>query len=572
MSTKRIMPLLCLSFLSIFYSGCSNDDGFVSDTTESSDNGDTTTDDSDEPVETGEDHDEASDYEWDSATVVGIILNTTSITVNGEGATADGSVVTIENAGNYEITGDLTNGQIIVDTEDEGVVRLLLNGIDVTSKSSSPLYIANASKTVIYLEENTTNYLSDSDSYVYEGDEDEPDAALFSDDDLTIFGEGTLSVTGNYNEAIKSKDGLIITSGTLVVTSVDDGIQGKDYLIIKEGDITVVADGDGLKSNNDEDSTLGYLIIETGTITITSGADAIQAESSLNITDGDFNLISGGGHTAVLAEDDSAKALKAGLAIYIEKGTFSIDAADDGLHSNDAIIINDGTFSIATGDDGIHAEYDLAINGGYIDITTSYEGVESQELHITGGDVYITSSDDGLNAAGGNNNYLYIDGGTIIINAQGDGIDANGSIEMTGGTVVVNGPTGNNNGALDYDNTFKITGGILVASGSSGMAQAPSSSSTQSSVLFKFSSTMQAGTLLHIQDSSGNDIITYAPLKNYQSLVVSTPDFVDGSSYELFSGGSSTGSSLGGFYEDGTYSPGTSLNVFTVAGIITNIN
>ena len=149
----------------------------------------------------------------------------------------------------------------------------------------------------------------------------------------------------------------------------------------------------------------------------------------------------------------------------------------------------------------------------------------------------LVVSDDGLNVAGGNdgsginrpggggggfnppdtNYYLYLNGGYIVVDAAGDGIDVNGSIEMTDGVVIVNGPTSSMNGALDYDGSFKITGGFLVAAGSSGMAQAPGNASTQNSLLLNFNSSRQAGSLVHIQSSAGKGILTFAPTKTYQS-------------------------------------------------------
>ena len=195
-----------------------------------------------------QDHEDAEDYSWDSSSVVPIVLDRDSISVQGTGATADGSTVTIGSAGTYSISGSLADGQIIVNTEDEGVVRLILNGVDVNNSTGAAINVTGADKVVIVLADNTDNYVSDGDTYtLMDPETDEPNAAIFSSADLTLSGTGSLTVDGSYNDGIASKDGLIIAGGTLTVHAVDDGIRGKDYLIVQGSKITVDAGADGLK-------------------------------------------------------------------------------------------------------------------------------------------------------------------------------------------------------------------------------------------------------------------------------------------------------------------------------------
>lgn len=455
-------------------------------------------------------HEADSDYVWASTDVVPITLNGTSITVSGTGATVSGSKVSITKAGNYSISGTLSNGQIVVDTEDKTIVRLILNGVDIASANSSPIYIKNAEKTLIVLAENTQNKLTDGKTYVYDDvAEEEPNATVFSKDDLSFFGTGSLTINANFADGIVSKDGLVIKSGNFIVNSADDAIRGKDYLIIRDGSFTINSKADGLKSSNDSDAALGYVIIDKG------------------------------------------------------------------------------TYNIAAGDDGIHAETKLIINGGDINISQSYEGIEGAEITINDGTIHIVSSDDGINVAsgtasqgggfGGQNNaasnglHLYINGGYIYVNANGDGLDSNGSITMTGGTVIVNGPSANGNGALDYDGSFKITGGYLIAVGSSGMAQIPGTSSTQNSVLIGFTAAQNAGTLVNIQSADGKALVTFKPAKRFQSLAFSSKDLANGS-YDVYIGGSSTGTEKDGIFSTGTYSGGTKNTSFTVSGVVTKVN
>jgi hypothetical protein len=261
--------------------------------------------------------------------------------------------------------------------------------------------------------------------------------------------------------------------------------------------------------------------------------------------------------------------------VNINGGDFTISSADDAIHSNDGIIINDGIFDISSGDDGIHADASLEISGGDISITKSYEGIESVSITIDDGNVYLVSSDDGLNVAGdsssgGSSGYMfYMNGGYLAVYSRGDGLDVNGSVEMSDGVVLVHGPTSDGNGPLDYDRSFTITGGILVAAGSSGMAQAPSTSSTQYSVLLGFDA-RNAGTLFHVETEGGTEILTFSPSKRYESIVFSTPELRNGTTYDAYFAGSSTGSETDGLYEGGSYSPGSLYKTFTISSTVTN--
>jgi len=537
-----------------------------------------------------------------------IVLNGNSITVGGAGATVAGSRVTITSPGTYSLSGSLDDGQVIVDTP-KGVVGLVLNGVDINSSSGAAIHIVSAGEAVIVLANNSQNHLSDGGSRAAVA-ADEPNAALFSMADLTISGNGSLTVDGNYKDGIASKDGLVIAGGTITVSAQDDGIRGKDYLIIHGGKITVTAKGDGLKSDNDQDATRGYISMDDGILDITSGGDAMQAQTSILIKDGEITLSAGGGSKSRIDANTSAKGVKAAVRVKIDGGSFTINSADDAIHSNSSIVINGGTFAIATGDDGLHADSTLEVNGGNITITECYEGLESAVITINDGHIRITSRDDGLNVVAGNdgsgtnlgpaqgwgqgarpgrgtmpgpgvgpgqdafaysgNYYLYIHGGYIVVDAAGDGLDINGAIEMTDGVVIINGPTMNMNGALDYYGSFKITGGLLVAVGSSGMAQAPSGASTQYSLLLNYTATQRAGSLIHIQTAGGEPILTFLPTKQYQSLAFSSPALKNGSTYNVYCGGSSTGTAKDGLYQGGVYS-GTQCNSFTISSVVTYV-
>jgi len=552
----------------------------------------------------GETHDDAADYTWDAAEEITVQFNGDSITAGSPNVVIDGSTATITTAGTYRLTGSLSDGQVIVETEDKDTVRLILDGVEITSASSAPIYISKAEKTILVLAEGSVNTITDASTYVLADPEsDEPNAAIFATSDLTITGTGSLEVSGNYNDGIATKDGLILAAGSITVSALDDGIRGKDYVYVKEGGITITAQGDGIKSDNDTDTSKGFITIDLGRIEVTSGGDAISAQTNVLVAGGELILDAGGGSDTVIDENLSAKGIKGGSSVTIANGIVTIDSADDSLHSNNSITINNGVVTLSSGDDGMHADTALSINAGDVRILKSYEGIESAVITLNNGSVKINASDDGINVSGGVDGsgmmpggrpfggkqgpggpppgqetfnytgeyYLYINGGLISVDAGGDGIDSNGAIEMTNGIVIVNGPTQDMNGALDYMGGFKMKGGFLVTAGSAGMAQAPDSSSSQNSLLLNLTSAQQAGTTIHIQDSSGKDILTFTPAKAYQSITYSSPYLVTGETYTVFLGGTAEGEDMDGLYESSTYSGGTEYTTFSISGTVTSI-
>jgi hypothetical protein len=563
--------------------------------------------------------DEDKDATWDKSSSTLITLNGTSASVDGSGASADQNIITITSSGTYVVSGTLSDGQIVIDTKDSNSVRLVLNGASVTSSASAPIYVENAAKVVLILADGTENTLADGSDYTYsDEEEEEPNAALFSKSDLTINGTGSLSIDANFKHGINCKDTLKILDATINVDAVSDGIRGKDSIEVQNASLTVNAGSDGMQSSNDTDSTLGFIVIDSGTFRITAGNDGIQAETTLLIKDGDFTLTTGGGSANATAKSnsqnvsggqgslpgasqttettdtsddtasDSMKGLKAGTDLSIQGGSLTVDSADDSIHSGGSLEVTDGTLTLSTGDDGLHAESTMQLDGGTVTVSKSYEGIEAALMTINGGTYYITSSDDAINVAGGTDsssntaggmnamastgvNNLFINGGYIYADAGGDGLDANASITMTGGTAIVNGPTNDGNGALDYAGTFNITGGLLIAAGSSGMAQAPGSESTQNTVMIYSDTEQTAGTILHIEDESGSDVLTFAPAKNYSSVALCTSTLTTGTTYKVFFGGSSTGTVKDGLYTGGTYSGGTESTGFTVSSIVTTV-
>lgn len=418
-------------------------------------------------------------------------------TVSAEGGEAlpagveysDGSLVITE-AGDYVLCGTL-NGQVLVDATAEDAVHLYLENAEITCDNSAAIMGSQSDYLVVTLVQGTVNTVSDAAAYTYENAEDtEPNAAIFSKDDLIFNGTGTLIVNGNYADGIRSKDDLIICGGNYEVQAVSDALQGKDSVEIYDGTFVVDAGNDGVKASNDTDSEKGY------------------------------------------------------------------------------VTIYGGSFTVRAGDDAFHAETAMRVDGGEITVAESYEGMEGLTVEINGGKISVTATDDGINAAGGSDSgesffgggmsggssdaVITVNGGEIYVNAEGDGVDSNGTIVVNGGTLFVDGPTNDGNGALDCELGAQISGGTVVAAGSAGMATGFDSTSAQASILYNFGAWMAAGETVTVTDSNGMEIISYAPQKAYQSVVISCAELTDGERYTITCGDESAEITLSG----NTYSNG----------------
>lgn len=395
-------------------------------------------------------HYSTEDSAYDESSVVDITLSGSSATASDSGVNVSGSTVTVTAAGTYRLSGSLA-GQIVVNAGGADV-KLILNGVELTNTTASPVVITTADEVTIILADGSANTVTDTSTYA-DSSEDAPSSAIDSASDLSIAGTGSLTVTGNHNDAINSADGLVIAGGTITVKAVDDGIRGKDYVIISDGTVTIEATGDGIKSDNETDTDRGY------------------------------------------------------------------------------VHISGGQLSVSSGDDGIKGFNDLAISGGTVTVSKSVEALEAQALVITGGETNLTSSDDGVNISGDAADAFNITGGKITINAEGDGLDSNSSGTISGGTVVVYGPTNDGNGSVDVQNGLIVTGGDLWALGSSGMAESPAEGSTQAFVFTNLNGNTTGE--VQILDSEGNLVASQSSDKQYSSVLYSGSAVIADGVYQI---------------------------------------
>lgn len=411
---------------------------------------------------------------YDESTSTVVTLDGDSISISGSGATADGTTLTITEEGTYIISGELTDGQILIEADESAKITLVLDGVTITNDDSACILVKTADKVFVTLANGTTNTLSDTgDEYVQTDDTMSVDGVIFSKEDITFNGSGELIINANYANGIVGKDDVVFTGGIYTINSTGNSIEGKDSVRIKDGTFTLTSgEGkDGIHSSNEEDAGKGF--------------------------------------------------------IYIEGGDITISSQDDGIHAGTALIIA----------------------GGTINITESYEGLEGDTIDITGGTINVIASDDGLNAStstsqdtdnasmemGGmmeeSDAYIRITGGDLTVDAGGDGIDSNGDLYIDGGNVVVYGPTDSMNAALDYGDmnaVAEITGGTVMIGGSSGMATTFTDGSTQYSIAYGFEETVSAGTEVVLTDSEGNEILSYISDKDIQHIIFSSSDITEG--------------------------------------------
>lgn len=508
MNFKRVKLLLAVVMATSMLAGCAS----VSSTTEtildetgslistivSSDADTSVTNSSLEDVldELFTERDMETDYEEEEC--VQITLSDNNSSCDSTGVSISDNIVTITEEGTYLITGSLSEGQIIVDVEDSEKVRLILDGVEITCSDSAAIYVKSADKVFITLAEGTTNTLTTSGTFVADGDVN-VDGVIFAKSDLTLNGNGTLVIDSATAHGIVSKDDLKITSGTYEITAAKSTLSGKDSVRIADGTFTLEAGKKGIQSDGD-------VIIVDGAIDVTNSYEGIE-----------------------------------GQTITMYGGDVSIVASDDGLNA-------------ASSDDEETATTATDAETATTDTKTSTTDIETTLLSTADGE--MGSAPAGMGEApdemgempadmGGMDEndedcLITIAGGTLTIDADGDGIDSNGSIVITGGTVYVEGPTSDGDGALDYNGTATISGGTVVAVGSSGMAQNFSDSSTQGAILVSFSSAQEAGTTVTLTDSDGNVLVSYTPQKAYSSVVISCAGIEDGESYTVSAGREST--------------------------------
>ena len=353
--------------------------------------------------------------------------------VSGNGTQAEGAVVTISASGEYVISGECSDGRIIVDADKDAEIQLIFKGVKLSCSDNAPVLIRNADKVIITLEGGTDNVLTDGSEYSL-GDDENTDGCIFSKADLTFNGSGSLTVNGNYKHGIVSKDDLIIADGNITITSEKTALEGKDCVKISGGKTVLNAGSNGIRSTNDDDEEKGYVSISGGDISIECGSIAVSAVTYISAEGGSINAV----------------------------------CSDDGLRSKGDISLTGADIEISSGDDAVNADNDITVSAGTVNITESHEGFEAKTVTIDGGNISINAVDDGINCSGNKDNEdidtaaqegvcLTMNAGVLNVVSAGDGLDSNGDLIINGGEVHISVTENEENSALDCRGEKKIS-------------------------------------------------------------------------------------------------------------------
>lgn len=475
------------------------------------------------------------DGSYDESAAVAIQLTGETAVCDSGAVSIDGGTITLSGEGTYLVSGTLTDGQIAVDAGDTDKVQIVLDGASITCADSAAIYARNADKVFLTLAAESENTLTNGGIYTAL-DENNIDAVVFSKTDLTLNGSGSLTIDAQAGHGVVSKDELTITGGAYTVTAAEHGMTGKDSLAVAGGDFTITSGKDGLHAENADDAALGFLYLADGSFTVAAQGDAVSAGGAVQIDGGTFDLTTGEGSASVTmpTEDDfaaggrggpggsrplgdppadgetppvwrerpdrpaenetapaaetaaeaeaaedtvSRKGVKAEGALVINGGTFTVDSADDCLHSGGDLTVTGGTFTLSSGDDAIHSDSAVTLRAGAYSIPYCYEGIEGLSVTVEDGTFHITAHDDGFNAASGADSagfggrgtpfaasadsFITVNGGTITVVSDGDCLDSNGDLTLNGGTLDLT-CNGNGNTALDCDGDYANNGGSVT--------------------------------------------------------------------------------------------------------------
>lgn len=539
-----------------------------------------------------------------------------TVLTSASNLTVSGATVNITVPSVLEVNGSSTSAQIIVDcdktTYADGVCELDLTGADLSNSTAAPIYVKQiGDECQIVAKSGSVNTISDGSSHSDTNSSGEAiNGAIYSEDDLKIKGQGTLTVNGNYQDGVVCKNDLKVFNGTINVNAVDDCLRGNDSVTIgNETDtdfstlkVTVNSSaGDGIKTNETVASEgEGAIIVNGGTVNVTSNSDGLHGSMNVTVNGGDLNIKTTG--SASSTADVSAKGIKAGCTddsgtaitgtINVNGGHIIADTTDDSIHASGTVSLLGGVMEINSGDDAVHSDADVIIgdstandyNDVQVVVFSGYEGIEGMNITMNSGTVVSTTTDDGFNAAGGadgsgstspggwgggmgstsGGNYsLNLKGGFALVStASGDhdGFDSNGSLTVSGGIHVTNGQD-----AFDCDGTMSYTGGVYVKNVGSqmgGMGGMGGSSSMTESV--NVSTSVSAGTRVTLCDGSGNIIVSFIADKTCSSLVAGCTAY---SGAAFYTGGTLNGSTYFQQYDDtqlaaygGTLSGGTAVS------------
>ena len=461
------------------------------------------------------------DLTWDSSGEKTIDLANPTAT---DGVSVENGTITITSGGTYRLSGEYS-GQVKIEAAKTDTVRLVLDNAKITNSTGAAINVVSAAEAIIYTAAGTTNTVADEANYTATGDDD-PDAAIYSTANLTLTGEGSLSVEGAYEEGIHTTGGLVIASGTLEVNAANTGIKGKDYVDITGGIVNVTAAQDGIKSTNTDDESMGFTRLSAGSVTVSAGDDGLKAPHTLEISGGTLNI------------EKSNEGIEAQY-INILDGDVTVNSTDDGINASLKDSSSDTSSDTTSGTATAGQQTQQNQNGQVQQAPAGGGAAPGGSQGSTGQNQNMPQPPtDGAMPGGGTfevvDAAINISGGTVTVNAEGDGIDSNGTATFSGGTVTVNGPVAGGNNALDSNGDLLLNGGTVTAGSTADMFEAPSSASTSGYLKITDSSALTQGSTVQVTDSSGTVVANYKiTTSGVQLVLVSNKNIVKGQSYTV---------------------------------------
>ncbi len=426
--------------------------------------------------------------DYDESSAVKVTLSGTSAKASSSsGISVSGSTVTITSEGTYIFSGELTDGQIVVEADDAAKVQIVLDGASITSKTSAAIYVKSADKVFVTTAKGTENSLANGGSFTADGDTN-IDGAVFAKDDITFNGSGSLTVTSPAGHGIVGKDDVKLAGGTITIDAAEHGVQANDSVRVAEASITINADNkDGVHVSDDADAEEGttsdsFFYMADGSLVINAGDDGIHADAEANI----------------------------------EGGTIDVSKSYEGIEAL-TVNVSDGDVKVAATDDGINAA-----------------GGSTQGTSTFGSDDWGGGKGGMMGGDGGSDGQINISGGNIYIQASGDGVDSNGSISVSGGYTVVCGPSQGDTSVLDYNGTASITGGTFIGTGGAGMAA--NFSTAEQGLIAVTVGSQTAGSTVTLKDADGKTLAEVTPELDYAAVYVSTDSMTQGGTYTLTAG------------------------------------
>lgn len=388
---------------------------------------------------------------YDENTAAAITLSGSTVSCDSDAVTIDGSTVTITDEGTYILSGTLEDGMLIVDAEETDKIQLVLNGASIHCEDCAALYIRQADKVVVTTAADSQNTLSGGETFT-QLDDNNIDGVIFSKADLTLNGLGTLTVDSPAGHGVVTKDDLVVTSGTYVITATDQGLSGKDSVRIADGTFTLTTGKDAIQSDNTEDTDKGFVYLAGGSFTITAEGDGLSASSWMQVDDASCTITTGGG--SANGETHTSDAAPGGMG----GGKGGRMPLADGSAPTDGNTQPPERPSGEMPQDGMQPPADLPQAAAPTDTaaasdTAADTAATADSTASTEADTTDTVSTKGLKAG----TSLTILGGSFTMDCADDAFHTNGNLTVSGGTASIQ--TGDD--AFHADNALTISDGDI---------------------------------------------------------------------------------------------------------------